>query len=102
MVHQLFATLKSSCAIASFLLLINKGQCFSSEYIFIAPPEIDRELLEIPASETEYPLYECESETETESPTALDSHECNCIDCEEVTQDSESDEQLTSKKKQNR
>lgn len=102
MVHQLSATLKSSCAIATFLLLTNKGQCLSSEYIFTAPPEVDRELLEIPASETEYPLYECESETATESETAIDGHQCSCIDCEEVTQDSESDEQLTSKKKQNR
>ena len=102
MVHQLFATLKSSCAIATFLLLTHNVQCLSSEYIFTAPPEVDRELLEIPASETEYPLYECESETGAESETPLDSHECSCIDCEEVTQDSESDEQLTSKKKQNR
>ncbi len=102
MVHQLFATLKSSCAIATFLLLTNNGQCLASEYIFTAPPEVNREILEIPASETEYPLYECESETGTESETALDSHQCNCIDCEEVTQDSESDEQLTLKKKQNR
>ena len=102
MVHQLFATVRSSLAIATFLLLTNKGQCLSSEYIFTAPPEVDREVLEIPASETEYPLYECESETETESQTALHSHACSCIDCREVTQDSESDEELASKKKQTR
>lgn len=54
----------------------------ATEYVFTAPPEVDRQLEEIPASETEYPLYECNSETENKDE-ALDSHNCNCIDCED-------------------
>ena len=102
MVNQLFTTIKSSCAIAITLLLSSKLQSSATEYVFTAPPEIGQEVLEIPASETEYPLYECDTETETESEAPLDSHECSCIDCEERTQDDESDEKLTSKNKNNR
>lgn len=99
MVCQLFTSFKSSSAIAIILLLTNKIQCLASEYIFTAPPEVGQELLEIPSSETEYPLYECEPKTESESETALDSHDCECIDCGEATQDSESERKLTSENK---
>ncbi|MEM7757522.1 MAG: hypothetical protein AAGF83_23300 [Cyanobacteria bacterium P01_G01_bin.67] len=102
MVYQLFTTFKSSSAIAIILLLTNKVYCSATEYVFTAPPEVGQEVLEIPASETEYPLYECEAETETKSEPALDSHECSCIDCGEVTQDAEADAQLTSKNKPTR
>lgn len=102
MFHQLFTTFKSSSAIALILLLTSKVQCLASEYIFTAPPEVGHELLEIPSSETEYPLYECELAAETESETALDPHDCECIDCESATQDSESDQKLTSETQKNR
>jgi len=95
MVYQLFATLKNSLAIAIALLLTSKVQCLASEYIFTAPPEVDHQLLEAPSRETEYPLYECAAETEAEEETALDAHNCHCIDCEDLTQDTEADEPLT-------
>lgn len=63
----------------------------ATEYVFTAPPEVDRQLEEVPASETEYPLYECNSES-GDTDEALDSHNCNCIDCEETTQDPPSDD----------
>ena len=102
MVNQLSTTIKSSMAIATVLLLSNQLYCSATEYVFTAPPEVGQEALEIPASETEYPLYECDPDRETESATLLDSHGCSCIDCEELTQDEEVDEQLTSKNKPNR
>lgn len=102
MVFQLFATFKSSSAIALILLLTSKTQCLASEYIFTAPPEVGQELIEIPSRETEYPLYECDAETETETETIIDAHECDCVDCEEITQESTPEEQLTSKNKRNR
>ena len=102
MVNQLFNTIKSSSAIALALLLGNQLHCSATEYVFTAPPEVGQEVLEIPASETEYPLYECDGDRETESGTPLDSHNCNCIDCEELTHEEETDEQLTFKNKTNR
>lgn len=102
MVNQLSITLKSSIAFTIVLLLSNQLYCSATEYVFTAPPEVGQAVLEVPASETEYPLYECDSDIETESATPLDSHNCSCIDCEELTQDEEADERLTSKNKPNR
>ncbi|MEL6437763.1 MAG: hypothetical protein AAFQ80_00710 [Cyanobacteria bacterium J06621_8] len=99
MVNQLFTTLKSSCAIAITLLLNQQLYCSATEYVFTAPPEVGQEVVEIPVRETEYPLYECDVESKTPSETSMDVHECSCIDCEELTQDHESDAQLTLKNK---
>lgn len=102
MVFQLFTTFKSSRAIALILLLASETQCLASEYIFTAPPEVGQELIEIPSRETEYPLYECDIETETDSEAIIDAHECDCVDCEEITQESTPEEKISSKNKQNR
>lgn len=82
MVYKLFTTCRYSGAIAIVLLLTNAADCWATEYVFTAPPEVDREVIEIPASDTEYPLYECENESEADPETALDSHDCTCTDCE--------------------
>ena len=82
----------------------NRIDVEATEYVFTAPPEVDRQLEEIPASETEYPLYECNSES-ADKDEALDSHNCNCIDCEDTTQDSPSeasDDRATSQNKPDR
>ena len=108
MAYKLFSTGQRSSAITIALLLISKVNCSATEYVFSAPPEVGQETLEIPARETEYPLYECDLETEnqateSESEFALDSHECgNCIDCEEFTQEAESEAQFTSKQREDR
>ena len=94
MVYKLYVTLIGSMAIA--ITPWSSVLANPTEYVFSAPPEVDREM-EIPASETEYPFYECNTESsdsDTEAP--LDSHECNCIDCEELAEDPQSDRQLTS------
>ncbi|MEM8717832.1 MAG: hypothetical protein AAGE84_00795 [Cyanobacteria bacterium P01_G01_bin.39] len=108
MAYKLFSTGQRSSAIAIALLLIGKVNCSATEYVFSAPPEVGQETLEIPARSTEYPLYECDLETETqatqsESESALDSHACgNCIDCEELIHEAESETQFTSKQRKDR
>jgi len=88
MVYKLGTALGSSIAIAIFLLLTNTDAGSSTEYVFTAPPEVDRSVVEIPKRETEYPLYECEQESED----ALDSHDCVCTDCEEVESNAQPEE----------
>ena len=87
MVHKLYAAGRNSIAIAVVLLLTNASKGLSTEYVFTAPPEVDREVVEIPKSETEYPLYECDPG----SDDAFDSHDCICTDCEELEPNARSD-----------
>ena len=98
MVQKLFATLTSSIAIG--FLLTNQIQVNPQEYVFSAPPEVDRQLVEIPAQK-EYPLDECSVESATEPSTPLDSHDCNCEDSEDLVKDSETSGQLTLDSKPN-
>ena len=103
MVDKLFATFKCSGAMVITLLTANIVQANPTEYIFTAPPEIDNELAEIPNRETDYPFYECNQESENNhNEVAMDSHNCDCINCDSKAQDSEPSGQLTSQNKQNR
>lgn len=96
MIDRLFTALKCSGTIAVILFTVKANRANSTEYVFSAPPEIDNNVVEeIPAKE-DYPLYECNVETsetgETETVdddnnTKIDSHDCDCIDCEETTQE---------------
>ncbi|NJK54728.1 MAG: hypothetical protein HC939_01540 [Pleurocapsa sp. SU_5_0] len=92
MVYQLFDIGKNSGAIAILLLLTtNTLAASSTEYVFTAPPEVNRQIVEkIPARDTEYPLHECNTET-TESDDVVDSHNCECTDCKEKIEESQSD-----------
>ena len=95
MVNKLFATCRYWGAIATIFLLLDPLDCRATEYVFTAPPEVDREVVEIPASDTEYPLYECQGETDADSESVLDSHQCTCVDCDrseaEITEPSTAD-----------
>lgn len=103
MVYKLFVTLIGSMAISITPWSLDRVRANPTEYIFTAPPEIDRELVEIPASETEYPLYECKTaSSDADTEAALDSHDCNCIDCEELAEDTQSNSQLTLQNKPSR
>ena len=98
MVYRLLAKSTSLGAIA--LLLTYQVSCLAAEeYVFTAPSEMDRKTEEIPASETDYPLYECEPESstgsETDSETALDPHDCTCADCENTDAESQSEAEST-------
>lgn len=92
MVYKLFDFGKTSGAIAIVFLLINSLDCSATEYVFTAPPEVERAVVEIPVSDTEYPLYECSNEAtgaENEEDRVLDSHNCICTDCEDQLEDIE-------------
>lgn len=98
MVCKLFVTLIGSMAIAIAPWSINRVRANPTEYVFSAPSEVDREEVEIPANETDYPLYECNSESsDTDTETALNSHHC-----EDLAEDPESDSKITSQNKQER
>jgi hypothetical protein len=100
MVYKLLNVGKHAGAIAIIFLSTKTLDASSTEYVFTAPPEVNRQIVEIPPSETDYPLYECKaeavakSETDTESTAAsnaLDIHDCNCQDCEHTLEESELD-----------
>ena len=93
--YKLFATAISSIAIAIVTWSHNLAEVGAQEYVFTAPPEVDRQLEEVPASESEYPLYECNSES-TDNDEALESHDCNCTDCEDTAQENADEDEVTS------
>lgn len=104
MFDKLLATLKSSGVIAITIVMANSIRVNSQEYVFSAPSEVDYNSVEIPSSETEYPFYECEENQQDNQngKEKIDSHECDCVDCESFSQDSETDEELTSKNQQSK
>lgn len=98
--------LRLGFAIAIIFLSTKTLGASATEYVFTAPPEVNRQIVEIPPSETEYPLYECSSEKVTKPETAteatdatdateaknpLDGHDCNCQNCEDTLEESELD-----------
>lgn len=95
MVYRLFHLGKKLGAIIVSLFLINTLDCDATEYVFTAPPEVDRKMQEIPESESEYPLYECDNESATAENDVLDVHDCTCNDCEELTEESEPELEYT-------
>ncbi|MGL5943212.1 MAG: hypothetical protein ACRC2S_23185 [Waterburya sp.] len=106
MVYKLLSSLQGSGMIALILLTTNTVQANPREYVFSAPSESNQELVEIPTRETEYPFYECNPEAENSHEAVLvDSHNCDCVDCENsnnLTQDRDKNEHLTSQNKQTR
>jgi hypothetical protein len=89
--------LRLGFAIAIIFLSTETLGASSTEYVFTAPPEVNRQIVEIPPSETDYPLYECGSEkvakpeTATKATNALDVRDCKCQDCEDTLEESELD-----------
>ena len=93
--YKIFTTLIRFGAVALSILFTSKVYSLPTEYVFTAPPEVDLELEEIPTQE-EYPLYECNSELEEDE--VFDSHNCGCIDCEDLAEESEEEKELTQEK----
>ena len=93
--YKMFATLTRFGAVALSLLFTSRVSSLPTEYVFTAPPEVDLELEEIPTQE-EYPLYECNSELPEDE--LFDSHNCSCIDCEDLAEESEEDKTITGQK----
>ena len=95
--YKLFAILTRFGVVAISLLFTNKVSSLPTEYVFTAPPEVDLELEEIPTQE-EYPLYECNSELSEDE--VFDSHNCGCIDCEDLAEESKEEKELTREDRQ--
>lgn len=103
MVDKLLNLGKSVGTIAIIFLSTKTLGASSTEYVFTAPPEVNRQIVKTPHSKIDYPLYECKSETvakpekATESTEAtqvnhaVDIHDCNCQDCEDKLEESELD-----------
>ena len=109
MINKLPAALKYSGTMAVILMTVIANQANSTEYVFSAPPEVDNNIVEeIPAQEADYPFYDCNTETsehETtevneENDNRIDSHNCDCIDCEEATSEEQKHSKVTSRNKQ--
>lgn len=96
MINKLLGTLKYFGAIALTFLNIRIVLADTTEYVFSAPPEVDKEIVEeIPAQETDYPFYECEKEAENQTEKGLrDSHDCVCEDCEDEVQNTQNNENI--------
>ena len=99
MFDKLLGVLQFSKAIA-LMVLINSVGVNAQEYVFSAPSEVNDESVEIPSSDQEYPLYECES-SEQSSSEKIDSHNCDCVDCE-ANQDSAKEDELASQNRQDK
>ena len=95
--YKLLTILTKFGAVFLSLLFTSKVSSLPTEYVFTAPPEVDLELEEIPTQE-EYPLYECNSELEDE---VFDSHNCGCIDCDDLAEESKEGKELTRQDLQN-
>jgi hypothetical protein len=99
MVYKLLAGLQGLGIIGLTLLTTNTTKANPVEYVFSAPPEATQELVEIPTRETEYPFFECHSEAKNnQEEAAMDSHNCENLD--NLTQDTEKNEQFTSQNEQ--
>lgn len=95
--YKLFVILSRFGVVAFSLLSTTKVFSLPTEYVFTAPPEVDLKIEEIPTQE-EYPLYECSGELDEDE--VFDSHNCGCIDCEDLTEESQ-EQEITGRKQQN-
>lgn len=103
--NKLLTTLGCSGSIALSLLTANAAQANPAEYVFTAPPEIDSEVAEIPASDTHYPFYECEcdgsnaaaiEQSDRQGDKAIALYGCDCAGCRNLVQNLEPNEQSVS------
>ena len=101
MFNKLLGTLQRFGIIFITLLIGSAAKVNAQEYVFSAPSEVDREQLEVPHSDKDYPLYECEQDEQSDVEKR-DSHNCECLDCAETSQESAEEKKLTSQNQQNK
>lgn len=89
------------CCGSVALALLGSDSASAKEYVFTAP-EMDRQLAEIPESETDYPFADCscsEYDAETkikldrEGDKAIDLYGCDCAGCRNLVRNIDSDRQ---------
>jgi hypothetical protein len=84
---KLLTTLGCSGSVA--LSLLGANAVSAKEYVFTAP-EVDNQVADIPASETDYPFAECScdeinaetaAELDREGDRAIELYGCDCAGC---------------------
>ena len=96
---KLLTTLGCSGSVA--LSLLGANSVSAKEYVFTAP-EIDSQIAEIPARETDYPFVDCScneydpetaAELDREGDKAINLYGCDCAGCRNLVRNLNTDEQ---------
>lgn len=89
------------CSGSVALGLLGANSVNATEYVFTAP-ELDNEVAEIPASQTDYPFADCScdgydaetaAELDREGDRAIDLYGCDCAGCRNLVRNLDSDNQ---------
>ncbi len=89
------------CSGSVVLSLLGANSVSAKEYVFTAP-EIDSQIAEIPARETDYPFVDCScdeydaetaAELDREGDKAIKLYGCDCAGCRNLVRNLDGDEQ---------
>lgn len=89
------------CSGSVALSLLSTNSVSAKEYIFTAP-ELDSQVAEIPANETDYPLADCSceeydaetaAELDREGDQAIERYGCDCAGCRNLVRNFDSEQQ---------
>lgn len=95
---KLLTTLGCSGSIA--LSLLGANSVSAKEYVFTAP-ELDNQLAEIPASQTDYPFADCScseydaetaAEIDRQGDKAIELYGCDCAGCRNLARNYDSEQ----------
>ena len=89
------------CSGSVVLSLLGANSVSAKEYVFTAP-EIDSQIAEIPARESDYPFVDCScdeydaetaAEIDREGDKAINLYGCDCAGCRNLVRNLDTDEQ---------
>ncbi len=89
------------CSGSVVLSLLGANSVSAKEYVFTAP-EIDSQIAEIPARETDYPFVDCScneydaetaAELDREGDKAINLYGCDCAGCRNLVRNLDTDKQ---------
>ncbi|HHP7229436.1 MAG TPA: hypothetical protein ACFCUY_01085 [Xenococcaceae cyanobacterium] len=101
--QKLLTVLGCSSSVALTLLGATSVQAnATAEYVFTAP-DLNNEIADIPASDTDYPFFECGcseydaaaiKQSDREGEKAIDLYGCDCAGCRRLARNFDKDEKL--------
>ncbi len=89
------------CSGSVVLSLLGANSVSAKEYVFTAP-ELDSQIAEIPARESDYPFVDCScdeydaetaAELDREGDKAINLYGCDCAGCRNLVRNLETDQQ---------
>ena len=89
------------CSGSVVLSLLGANSVSAKEYVFTAP-ELDSQIAEIPARESDYPFVDCScdeydaetaAELDREGDKAINLYGCDCAGCRNLVRNLDTDEQ---------